>query len=530
MEEAKNTELVVLMKFVVKEGKAPEFIPTEVIEGNYTLFEDLFVNDDTGNIYFHITEPLMAVDLTFYNNINFFAFRTTKEELKKEFPDISEEKLKEKLLNKTLKYKYYVGVPNDTSEDYTIIQINKENKSVKEFTDIDMEYYKERLADSTDSFDLEDEYDDEYEDEEQEQIVVEKNDSKTTTNLQKKYSFNPHELSEKIKEDVLGQDEAIDKIVQSIWCNYFFMGEEEFNKENILLIGPSGVGKTEIFRRIDALLPNITVHIADLSSITETGIVGDNLDDIIKALLIKCIETKNGRQFVNTEKASHSIVVLDEFDKIAMGRNSNNVDVGNEPVQQELLKIIEGKEMLIKLTLNGMTQLVTINTKDITFVCCGAFEGINKSTTKQLGFGKDISQNNIEKAYSTITDEDFKKYGFITELVGRIPSIVILNELPLDILIKIVKKPRRSLFIKKLKILKSVVEEVEIKEDLYEEIAKRAIAKKTGARGLDKVSVDLFSPILSEVTNPSYDYQYAMLNKDTVENPKKYELKKTIRG
>ena len=523
MEEVKNTELAVLMKFVAKDGTALEFIPTEVIEGTYAFDEDLFINSDTGNIYFHVTEPLMAVDLSTYNNINFFALRTTKEDLKKEFPNLTDEELKEKLLAKALKNIYCIAIPTENSEDYTIIEINKENKTVKEFNDIDMEYYKERFNNT------EEDYDDEFE-EELEQITIPKTEAPTET-LQKKYSFNPHELAEKIKEDVLGQDEAIDKIVQSIWCNYFFMGEEEFNKENILIIGPSGVGKTEIFRRIDALLPNIAVHIADLSSITETGIVGDSLDDIIKSLLIKCIETKNGRQVVNTEKASHSIVVLDEFDKIAMGRNSNNADVGNEPVQQELLKIIEGKEMLIKLNLNGMPQLITINTKNITFVCCGAFEGINKSNSiKEIGFGKDISHNNTEKKYSTITDEDFKKYGFITELVGRIPSIVTLNELPLDILIKIVKKPRRSLFIKKLKILRSVVEEVEVKEDLYEEIAKRAIAKKTGARGLDKVSVDLFSPILSEVTNLSYDYQYAMLNKDTVENPKQYQLKKTKRG
>lgn len=513
MVESKNTELVVLMKLIAIEEQSLEFIPEKVIEGSYIENDKLFVNYNTGNTYYHISEILLAENFITYNNIYFYSLRETKENLEKLFPGFTIEEIKEKLLSETLKYTYYIGIGEESLAEFEILKINKDTGEVEIFKDTDSNnnILKQTTINQTE----------ELNDYEEAQIT----NNTTIKSNKSSLSFNPYELSKKVKEDIIGQNEAVDKVIQSLWCNYYFMDDEDYNKENILLIGPSGVGKTAIFQSIEKLLPDIPVHIADLSSTTESGIVGDSLEDIIKALLIKCIEISNGMQFVNINKANHAIIVLDEFDKIAI-KNNNNTDVGNEPVQQELLKIIEGKEILIKLNLNGTSQFIPINTKNITFVCCGAFEGITKDKNKKFGFNQDVSQNNKSKSYSEVTDEDIKKYGFITELVGRIPSIITLNNLSLETLIKIIKKPKRSLFIKKLKLLKSIVEEVEIQEDLYEAIAKNAFQKKTGARGIDKVSVDLFNEILTEIQNPEYEYKYAMLNKETVEDPKKYKLKK----
>lgn len=512
--------IVMELRYIEEEGNY-YFIPQEVIQGIYMNGVNLFVNSE-GNTYIHISDTLLFKEqILQYEQIKLYAFRTNIIELQTKFPDLSLNQLKEKLWNDCIQNEYFLGYYFDHNELKSIIvsKNKKTNQSIK-FDDLDMHLFYE-LQQSINQYN--------------DMLIQTENDSTTTeesstnqSNLEEQkssYQFNPYELAKAIKQNVFGQDEAIDKIVQCLWGNYYFIDEsEEYNKENILVIGDSGVGKTEIFRQIEKLIPNISVHIADLSSITEAGIIGESVTDILYGLLTKCIEIKNGQQVLNIDKAEHAIIVLDEFDKIA-NRGHQMTDVGNRPVQEELLKIIEGKEITLPVNLNGIKELVVINTAKITFACCGAFEGITKNSAKEMGFGKNITQT--ERNYLEITSDDIKKYGFINELVGRLPVIVPLKSLPLEIFIKIIKNPKRSLFIKKLKLLKTIVQEVQIKDDLYEELASQAMQKKTGARGIDSVSANLFFPILNEaIQNPENSYQYAELDKKTVQNHNHYTLVK----
>ena len=521
-----TNELAIIMEFNY-DDLSPEFIPCKVIEGIYNTYDGIFISLDDKTLYSHINDTLIFNDLPLYDKVKFYASRRPITELLEEYPDKTLDEIKEILLEESLKYRYNIfrTIDSQDNERITTFKTNKENEVLNYFVDADSERIAIIQKDLETTDKLLEELQNKEKIEKEEKDLEEDESAKIFITDNHNYLFNTKELSDKIKQQVLGQDEAIDKIVQAIWSNYFDLGEEEFNKENILVLGSSGVGKTEIFRRIAKELPNIVVHIADLSSTTQTGIVGGSVDDIIKGLVTKCIEYKNNAAYINKSKLDHAIVVLDEFDKISI--KHSNTDVGNRPVQDELLKIIEGKEIIMPITLEPCLPpiQVAIDTSKITFACCGAFEGINKNTTKNIGIGQDISKNNSVKDFNDVTDEDIKKYGFINELIARLPVLVKLNDLSLDTLIEIAKTSNKSLLRKKIMILKTLVENVEVQNSLYEELARQALKKKMGARGIDKVSSDLFTSIINEVSNTQITYEYAKLDEETVKNPKKYVLK-----
>lgn len=517
----KEIAVVMRLKYVEKE-QVFGFEPQKIIRGNYYETMELFT-DKEGKSYPHMSsliESDIVENFIKYKDVEFYCIRTNIESL---FKDNDEEQIKEfedLLWEECNKYQYRIGMYAATG-DYLIVCKEPESNKLLQFHDADSDLY------NYDDFDYEDELFDDLDDDYEESLPYAKDIKNDKNKIS--YDFNPLELANNIKKKVFGQDEAIDRIVQSVWSNYQNIDtEEEYNKENILVIGASGVGKTEIFRQINKNIPNIVVHIADLSSVTESGYVGDSLTDLLEGLLMKCIETKNGYQYINKEKAEHAIIILDEFDKIAIRGSHGDIDVGQRPVQEELLKIIEGKELVLKIKLNGLEQKVPINTSKMTFVCCGAFADIVKpSVSKEIGFGKNITKNTENRTYQEITSEDIKKYGFINEIVGRIPVIVKLNDLDLDIFIKIIKDSDKSLFKKKLEILKSRVQQVEIEETLYQELANQAMEKKNGARGIDAIGANLFYPIIREVIyNPDIEYTYAKLDQETAKDNKKYILKR----
>ena len=507
-------ELVVLMKLTTNTDGNLEFIPEKVIKGNFIPDERFFLSYSVGNLYLHIGEVLTFTEPASYYDTSFFAYRRSIKELKEIFPNKTIDEIKDDLLNEAQKYRYCIK-SHPYTEISDIFKINKLTGNSDIFIDKDSDESRELAAQTRDLDDIKD---------------TEVNLSLKDTDTIKKetYTFEPYKLKKQLKEYVFGQDEAIDKVVQSLWCNYYFTEDTEYEKENLLLMGPTGSGKTEIFRILKKLLPDITIHIADLSPITESGYEGLSLNSIFKALLIKCIEKKDGREVINLEKAKHSIAVLDEFDKIAFKRNESSSDVGNEPVQQELLKLLEGTEISIDMKLNGIPETILLDTTHITFACCGAFEGITKTGKRKIGYNQADADN--QKSYAEVTNEDLVKYGYLSEIIGRIPCRVPLKELSLDILVKIIKSGKKSLFSKRIAILKTLVNELNINEDIFTAIAEQAIKENTGARSINEKAVDIFGALLDDISNPNFSYLSLNLNKEIVENHNSYKLIKEPKG
>lgn len=515
-DDKKNLELAVLFTPRIHESNLVEFVPSGVVQGYYSLSSSVFIDTDN-NIHFYFPTFLTYGDMELIDT-QFYGFRNSILDLQNIYPDLSVEQLEDVLLSKVLK-NVYLGGYGEQEGKYLIRQVDRLTGEVKFFEDVDsilFENMQEELFKVYDEFKNQD-MNEEAENEDRENYII--------RGKKKKYNFNPYELAPKIKSKVFGQDEAIDRILQSLWGNYAFIDEEEeYNKENILVIGPTGVGKTEIFRRLEQFNEDIVVHIADLASITEAGYVGDSLPSILLGLLTRCVVVKHGYQFLDADKFEHAIIVLDEFDKIAF-KNTAGHDVGNRPVQEELLKMIEGKDYAFNIHLNGAVRNVTLSTKKITFVCCGAFEGINKRCDNAIGINRDVTLNNTVKKYAEVTDEDIVKYGYLPELIGRLPAIVTLNELTLDIFIKLIKSSKKTLFVKKLNLLQLAVEEVLVEENLYPALAQASMKLNKGARGIDKVSTDVFFPILQEAGYVG-NYSYAKIDEETVANPQKYVLRK----
>ena len=279
------------------------------------------------------------------------------------------------------------------------------------------------------------------------------------------------------------------------------MDEIEIEKSNMLMIGPTGSGKTYLVKTLARLL-DVPLAITDATSLTEAGYIGDDIESVVSKLLAAADN--------DVEKAERGIIFIDEIDKIAKKKNTNQRDVSGESVQQGMLKLLEGSDVEVPVganSKNAMVPLTTVNTKNILFICGGAFpdleqiikERLNKQAS--MGFIADLKDkyNNDKDILSKVTVEDIRNFGMIPEFIGRLPIIFTLQGLDEDMLVKILKEPKNAILKQYQKLLELDEVKLNFDEEALHAIARKAMKKDTGARALRSIIEEFMLDIMYEI-------------------------------
>lgn len=466
-----------------------EFVPFKIVAGYYSEEGECFV-DEEQNVYAHMAS-LAEIG-------NVYAGRVSIYEALKGSNNLTLEELKKRLLEVQKKYAFYKNI-DAGSDEYCKIKVrDKETGELYLYSDKETATYYEMysdLASESTKADLEEEI-----------KVKDETDNKMDFKSQR-----PIDVVNTIKKTIKGQDKALEAITTLLWIRNNY---PQIPKSNLLLIGPTGVGKTAIFRKIEKLY-DIPVTEYTITGNSQTGYEGHSVEEMLSQLYYA-----SGKDIDKTE---HGIIIIDEFDKI--GDNRKSGDVGTVAVQYELLKLIEGCVRQVSLDRH---HIVNIDTSNILFVCCGAFTRLYDDKTdsiKTIGFASTTPES--KKTNIKITSEDIiQKGGIIRELVGRLPIIVELYDINKDrsILKDILLNSDESIFNHHLELLNCEGIKVDNQADVVDYIIEDAIKRNVGARGLAASTENIFKKIEYSIANNRGQYGSVIIGSNILADETDFEL------
>mgnify|MGYP004612754615 FL=1 len=486
----KEWELAVIFEPKELEDGTMELVPNTVITGYYDEVMDNFIGDE-GNTYWHILMP--------YDNVKQYAYRIPVVEFVKRYRNKSLKQIKRKYLSEHLKYKY---IPTLDEYNRIIILIDKVTNEEFVFEDKDsiLYDYDEEMFTKTDG------------DKGQEPNTPKKT-SKAKSSINKineKRKALPKDVLMELYKTVKGQDEFLKTIVTTIWVNLYSTG----NKRNMLVMGPTGVGKTLVFETLSKIL-GLPILVTSTSGMSQVGYKGGDLTDILSQYIVKYGKDSN---------MDKGIIILDEFDKLAY-KGEESGSVSTMGIQNELLKIIEGNTYNVKI---GQNTYI-FDTNNITFVCCGAFQElyeVKKTPEKsRIGFGT-IPSEKVDEENQSMSDK-LVSYGLKREIVGRLPIVLQFNALTKDNLKDIILNSKTSELQEYIRILKEFgIENINI-DDLVDIIVNDAMERKIGARGLTSSIVNMFNNIMYEVFNNPGEYDTLYIGPNILNKPNDFTLSRS---